>query len=615
MQKSEINPIISLKNISRSFANGEEVLVVLKDISLDIYAGEFVSIVGTSGSGKSTLMNIIGCLDKSSSGEYTILNQEISTLNSDDLALLRRDAFGFVFQTYNLIGSLTAIENVEIPSIYAGVDKDSRTQKAKALLTSLGLENRLYHYPSQLSGGQQQRVSIARAIMNGGSIILADEPTGALDTKNGAEVMELFHQLSNEGHTIILITHDKEVASQANRVVELSDGKIISTSTNVDKKLLSEVKSQITKRKPSLFFSLREATISAFSSLKNSIFRTILTLLGIVIGVGSVISMLAIGDGAKEEVLQKFSTMGTNILIIRPGMANSRGFSNIVTLIPQDVQAIQELKNISSAIPETKRTVTLRYQNADKQTSMNATSADFLSVKNWKLSSGTFFTKEDDERYAKVAIIGQSVVKDLFGDKEPLGEYVMIDKIMFQIIGILSQKGASMNGEDEDDVIIVPFSTGSSFLLGERHLRNITVAITDTTKIEETQEEITQLLTQRHGGVEDVRVRNMASLIEDAKATQNTLTTLLGSIAAISLLVGGIGVMNIMLVSVTERTREIGIRMAVGASRGNILQQFLIEAITISALGGLIGVILGLGVTLLVESFGVNVSYSLFPVL
>ncbi len=612
MDIKAIKPIIELQNITKVFKNGDMDIEVLRGISLDIYQGEFVAIIGSSGSGKSTLMNIIGCLDKPTNGTYKFMGKDVSSLSKDELATLRREAFGFVFQSYNLIHSLTACENVEVPAVYAGISSDERREKSTAILKSLGLEHRLEYRPSQLSGGQQQRVSIARALMNGGQIILADEPTGALDSKSGEEVMKLLMELSKQGHTVILITHDKEVASHANRIIEIKDGDILKNPQPIVNKHLKVIEPINTRS--SLKDEIFESMYGAFKSLKMNIFRTILTLLGIVIGVASVIVMLAIGDGAKNEVLERISAMGTNILVIRPGMPNSRGFVNIATLVPEDVEAINELDNIISAVPESKHSLTVKYGYNDQNTAINTTTYTYPEVRNWGVAKGAFFTKDDEKGYVKVAVIGQTVATALFGDKDPIGEFIVIKNVLFQVIGVMATKGASANGEDEDDIVFVPFSTGSLYLTGQKFLRNVTVAVDDTSYIDTTEKEIHSLLLQRHGGIEDFRIRNMASLIDDATQTQNTMTILLGSIAAISLLVGGIGVMNIMLVSVTERTKEIGIRMATGARTRNILQQFLIEAIVVSAIGGLIGVLIGLVITFVVGYFDTAVYYSLFPI-
>ncbi|MDR1007204.1 MAG: MacB family efflux pump subunit [Campylobacteraceae bacterium] len=618
--------LIELSHIYRHFGNDENRVTILDDVNLTIDEGEFVAIIGASGSGKTTLMNIIGCLDKPTSGVYKFNGKNISDFRKDELSKLRRESFGFVFQNYHLIHSLTAIANVEVPSVYAFTPKDERKKRAASVLNSLGLGDRLNFYPSQLSGGQQQRVSIARALMNGGKIILADEPTGALDSKSGEDVMKLLLKLSDMGHTVVLITHDAKVAANAHRIIEIKDGKILSNPTskcmkdsNSDK---NTIQKQSFRQKKSakmpfniFMYEITEAIRMAISSLRTNIFRTVLTLLGIVIGVASVIAMLNIGDGAKKDVLNSISSMGTNMIMVFPGMPNSRhGGASIETLVLSDADAINSLPNIIAAMPEARRSVTLRFNNNDRSTTLNANSWAYLQVREWSIARGVFFTKEDEQNYAKVVVLGDSVAKELFAEADPIGKYVLVNNIMFQVIGVMSKRGASAMGDDEDDVIFTPYSTGNLHIIGQKYLRNIRIGVEDTNKIAQTEENIKQLLIERHG-MEDFRVLNMTSLIENMEQTQNTFTILLGSIAAISLLVGGIGVMNIMLVSVTERTKEIGIRVATGARSRNIMQQFLIEALIVSAFGGFLGMLLGLCASFVINYFGMSVEYNVLPVI
>jgi macrolide transport system ATP-binding/permease protein len=609
-------PLIELNGVTKTYRNGDLAVEVLHGIDLAIHAGEFVALIGASGSGKSTLMNILGCLDRPSSGDYRFRGQSVARLDRDALARLRREAFGFVFQSYNLIGSTSATENVEVPAIYAGVPASERRARARKLLTMLGLGERLDHRPNQLSGGQQQRVSIARALMNGGEIILADEPTGALDSQSGAEVMALLKQLSAEGRTVIVITHAREVAEHADRVIEIRDGRIVADpGTRALPRAAAAMSSPATER-GTLARGLLEAIKAAGRALRANVFRTALTLLGIVIGVGSVIAMLAVGDGAKQTVVDRISGMGTNLMLVRPVAANRRGMGgSIATMTPQDADAIAALPNVLAAVPELGGNVTLRFGNTDYQTQATATSAAFPLARNWPVSRGLFFSRADVESYAPVAVLGETVVKSLFADgTDPVGKHVVVNNVLFQVVGVMGARGASPMGQDQDDVVYVPYTTGSLRLFGQRFLRNITVAADDVSLIDETQQAVSDLLEQRHGAV-DFQIRNMASLLETATETQDTLTVLLGSIAAISLLVGGIGVMNIMLVNVTERTREIGVRMATGARMRDILQQFLSEALAVSALGGLIGVVAGLGTAALAGALGTPVKFAVFPVL
>jgi len=606
-------PLIELRGITRSFGEGELAVPVLKGIDLKIYPGEFVAIMGPSGSGKSTLMNILGCLDQPTSGEYWYDGRDVSALSRDDLALLRREAFGFVFQSYNLLPGMTARENVEIPAIYAGRAPVQRRKRAEKLLTELGLGERLTHRPGQLSGGQQQRVSIARALMNGGQVIFADEPTGALDSKSSKEVIRLLTELSGKGHTVILITHDQDVADVARRQIHIADGEVVRYTGRDDS--ATDSSSAIEASRHGVVLSdWQEALKSAVRSLRSNLFRTALTLLGIVIGVASVITMLAIGEGARKDVVDRISTMGSDLLLIRPGGPDQRGGRwSVTTLTPEDYRAINEVEGVLAAIPELTGSQTLRYFNLDHRAEINATSYQFPVARQWPVIEGTFFSEQDELNYAAVAVLGKTTADTLFPGESPLGKHLMVNNVLFQVIGVMGEKGASPMGQDQDDVVLVPYTTGSLRIFGQTHLRNITVAVADLDRMSEIEAIIHETLLARHGGIEDFTIRNMASLIDTISETQNTLTWLLGSIAAISLLVGGIGVMNIMLVSVTERTREIGIRMATGARAWNILQQFLTEAWLVSAIGGLIGVALGITATQLIGSFGTPVHMTVLP--
>jgi len=614
-------PLIELVDVTKTYRSGELDVEVLHGVSLKIYPGEFLAIMGASGSGKTTLMNILGCLDRPTTGTYRFMGKDVSGFERDELARLRREAFGFVFQSYNLIGTASALENVEVPAVYSGMTPHDRHTRATELLGSLGLGERLAHRPSQLSGGQQQRVSIARALMNGGRIVLADEPTGALDVKSGTEVMALLRDLSQRGHTVILITHAADIAAQAHRMIEISDGRIVSdagstASAPATAQILPASVQTQSEGGASFLGGAFEAAKTAVRALRSNLFRTVLTLLGIVIGVGSVIAMLAIGDGAKQIVLDRISAMGTNLLLIRPDQPNRRGVGGAVaSLVPEDAEMIAALPNVLAAVPELGGSVTARVGNSDYQTQATGTAATFPIARNWPVAKGVFFSNEDVKSYTTVAVLGQTVVDKLFAeDVDPLGQYVVLNNVLFQVIGVMAARGASPQGQDQDDVVMVPLTTGGLRLFGQRFLRNVTVAVDDVTRIDETQASVAALLQSRHQTA-DFQIRNMSSILETATETQNTLTVLLGSVAAISLLVGGIGVMNIMLVSVTERTREIGIRMATGARMRNILQQFMTEALVVSLLGGVIGVLLGLGAAATLAWFGTPVKYSLSPVL
>jgi len=607
--------LIEMRDLTKTYESGGLAVEVLHGISLAIHEGEFVALMGQSGSGKTTLMNILGCLDRPSTGKYFFGGREISELDSDSLAELRSTAFGFIFQRYNLIATETATENVEIPAVYAGVPQAERLARARKLLVQLGLGDRLDYRPTQLSGGQQQRVSIARALMNGGRVILADEPTGALDSKSGAEVMAQLHALHGQGHTIIVITHEPEIAAQAERLIQIKDGLIVSDSGPKLREQVATPASPFPKNGERFLPEIMEAMKMALRSLRTNLFRTVLTLLGIIIGVGSVVAMIALGDGSKQSVLSRIQAMGTDLLVVRPGAKNIRLREEIASLVAADSDALTDLPNVRHSVPEFTRAVTARFGDNDYVTNGNATTANYAQARNWPLARGSFFSEADVERFAPVAVLGQTVASNLFAsDEDPIGRYVLINNVPFQIIGVLAPKGATSFGMDMDDVIFVPLSTGRMRLFGKNYVRAVTVQVADVSKIDDTQAAIEALLLQRHRK-EDFQVRNMASVLETATETQNTLTILLGSIAAISLLVGGIGVMNIMLVSVTERVREIGVRMATGARMMHIMLQFITEALVVCSIGGAAGVAGGLAVAWIAQRLGSPVVYSVWPVL
>jgi macrolide transport system ATP-binding/permease protein len=610
-------PLLKLDQVLRHYQSGETVVRALDGISLSIWPGEFVAIMGQSGSGKSTLMNIIGCLDRVTGGTYHIRGQDVSGFDADALAALRRETFGFVFQRYNLLGTASAEENVEIPAIYAGLDRHERRTRAQELLKRLGLEDRGDHRPAQLSGGQQQRVAIARSLVNNPPVILADEPTGALDSQSGKEVMDLLKSLHAEGRTVILITHDEKVAQNANRIIRFRDGKIQDDSdpdsTNVIHRDAPEAES--VHGTGGIIPEISEASKTALRALRVNFFRTALTLLGIIIGVAAVVTMLAIGNGSKAKILDQISAMGTNLLSVRPGAAGVRSSGDNATLLKSDALALVGMDNVAAVVPERSGRKTLRVGNTDYAVSIQGVGAAFPMVRDWGVARGTFFTGRDEASSAPVIVLGHTAYKTLFpfGD-DPIRTYVLVGNIPFEIIGVMAEKGAAPWGGDQDDTAFVPYTTALVRLFGQNYLNSITVRVSDLAKMSETEAAITETLRNRHG-TENFNVRNTASLLEMVTATQNTLTVLLGTVAAISLLVGGIGVMNIMLVSVTERTREIGIRMATGARQRDIMLQFNTEAAVVCIIGGILGVLCGFLAGWVLTLFGVSIVYSVMPAL
>jgi macrolide transport system ATP-binding/permease protein len=607
--------LIELNNVTRYYGSGDTEVRALDGVSLTIQSGEFVAIVGQSGSGKSTLMNILGCLDRPTDGSYTIRGQSISDLDPDELASLRRRTFGFIFQRYNLLASVSASENVEIPAVYAGLNLAERREKAADLLEKLGLGERIHHKPGQLSGGQQQRVAVARALVNDAEVVLADEPTGALDSGSSNELLNLLEAMHAEGRTIILITHDAKVAARAKRVIEIRDGKIVSDTGREDLGQQDAPVYRQERKGPSPVVQVIESVKMAFRSLRANLFRTALTLLGVVIGVSAVVAMLAIGEGSRSEVMARFESMGPNLLFVRPGAPGTRVRGGaLATLTLEDAKALAELDNIIAAVPSRSGNATLRVGSNDYSSSIEGVSEAWPDAQNRDMKYGTFFTAEDVSNRIGVVVLGTTTAGNLFDNVEgAIGQYVFLGGAPFEVAGVLEEKGATSWGQDQDDIALVPITTGMMRIFGQSYLSSITVAVDDTKQITETEAEAHALLLARHGGTEDFQIRNTASILASVEETQNSFSILLGSVAAISLLVGGIGVMNIMLVSVSERTREIGVRMATGARRSDIMTQFVVEALVVGGLGGLAGVLIGLGVCFILAQSGMTVAVTALP--
>jgi len=611
-------PLLKLSALGRSFITGEQETAVLKGVDLTIMAGEMVAIVGASGSGKSTLMNILGCLDRPSEGSYKVGGRETSQLSDNELARLRRDYFGFIFQRYHLLPHLTAAQNAEIPAIYAGAKKHDRQERARTLLARLGLADRCDHRPNQLSGGQQQRVSIARALMNGGDVILADEPTGALDSKSGKEMMAVLHELHATGHTIILVTHDLQVANNAERIIEISDGTIIRDQPNPDRqasatqrlpaKVAVEGSTNFLKANWGRFAEAFKMALIAMTSHR---MRTLLTMLGIVIGITSVVSVVALGQGAQQKVIKDISSMGTNVIDVNPGKDwGDEDAASIQTLVPSDLEALKAQVYVDSASPATGGGQLLRYRNVTANASVNGVGEQYFRVKGYELAKGMAFTAGDVKQQAQVAVIDQNTNKKFFAKEDPLGKIIFIGSLPCRVIGVTREKEGPM-GNSSNLEAWIPSSAAMNRLLGQQYFSSITVRVKEGISNQIAEQSIIKLLKQRHGR-KDFYTNSSDSIMKTINKTTTTLKLMISAIAVISLVVGGIGVMNIMLVSVTERTHEIGIRMAVGARQEDIMQQFLIESVLVCLLGGMIGIILSYGVgmvfSLLVTSFAMKFS-------
>lgn len=577
--------MLKLENINKNFNLGKNKVQVLNDINLEIKKGEFVAIIGQSGSGKSTLMNIIGCLDTQSSGKYYIDDKDISKFSSDEKASLRRKKFGFVFQRYNLISNLTALENVCLPGIYEGLD--DRKTKGLNLLDKLDIKEKAYSRPNQLSGGQQQRVSIARALINGGEVILADEPTGALDSKSGIMVMEILSNLHKNGHTIILVTHDKNVANYANRIIEIKDGKIINDETKKNEKFTIQNLDK-NKNKSSFGYKFLEALKMAISSIFSHKLRSFLTMLGIIIGIASVICVVALGEGSQEKILSSIRAIGTNTINIYPGKNFGDLRAGKVKSLSVDDSRILGMQNyLDYSTPNTSTSGVITYKNLSLNANLRGGGVNSLAVNGIEIQTGRSFEVSDIANSNSVVIIDQNTKNSFFKDEDPLGKNIFFNQKPLKIIGIAKEDENAFGGSDNLR-LYAPFSTVINKITGDRHIHSITVKVKDNINAQLAEESIVSILTQKHGK-KDFFTRNSDTIKKTVESTMATMRLLISSIALISLIVGGIGVMNIMLVSVSERTKEIGIRMAIGAKESDILIQFLIEAVILCIIGGIIG--------------------------
>lgn len=583
--------MIKLENVSKTFQFGENEICALKNINLTIQKGEFVAIMGQSGSGKSTLMNILGALDTPSSGSYFIDGREISRFDLDELAMLRSKKFGFVFQRYNLISTLNSMQNVALSAVYAGVEKSVREAKANEILSDLGLGDKTQNLPNKLSGGQQQRVSIARALINGGEIILADEPTGALDSKSGIKVMEIIKNLHEKGHTIILVTHDSNIAEWANRVIEIKDGEILTDTKKSELKFELKEQNLPQKREFSANFDrFKESFKMSISSIFAHKLRSILTMLGIIIGVMSVICVIALGKGSQEQIMSSIKRIGTNTIEIFPGSGfGDMRSGRIKTLTRDDASYLAKQNFLDYSTPNTNTSGVITYANKNINGSLRGGGKDSLAVNGITLQSGRTFSADDIENSRAVVIIDQNAKNELFADENPIGKTIFFNRRPLSIIGVAAPNDAF--GISENVRIYAPYTSVINNITGDRYIHSITVKVKDDIDTQVAEERVKSALSQKHGK-SDFFTFNSDTIKQTIESTTQTMQLLIASIAAISLIVGGIGVMNIMLVSVTERTKEIGIRMAIGARKSDIMQQFLIEAVLLCVLSGVIGVIL-----------------------
>jgi macrolide transport system ATP-binding/permease protein len=665
-----MDQVIQAINLSKTYHIEEIEVRALQQVTFEIERGEFVAVMGASGSGKSTLMNLLGCLDRPTSGHYLLEGIDAALLDEQELATIRSQRIGFIFQNFNLLARTTTLENIELPLFYSGWPPDGEA-RAQTLVDMLGLTGRERNHPSQLSGGQQQRAAIARALINQPSILLADEPTGNLDSRNSAEILEIIKRLNRErGLTVIIVTHDPDVAAYADRIITFRDGVIISDRRTRSATDSSAVQDQepyakaaeattpaaaaTTARAEDAWMFGAMALSAAARTLQRNKLRAVLTMLGIFIGVAAVIAMVAVGNGARYSVQQQIQSLGTNLLVILPGATTSNGvragFGTTSTLTVADAEAMgKDVDQVAEVTYTDRQIAQVVYSNRNWSTNITGTTPAFLAIRNWPVESGRPFTDEETKAAAPVCLLGQTVANNLFAEGEnPLGTTIRVKNFPLKVVGVLAAKGQSTYGQDQDDVVLTPFYTAERKVLGTSQVtavvsattgngssnpvlnpyagvpttnavyatatslftpfgntpqltgvvNNIYVQAASAAAVDQVQSAVQNLLHRRHriqqNQPDDFTVRSLNEIAEASEGASRVMTLLLAAVASISLLVGGIGIMNIMLVSVTERTREIGIRMAIGARRIHILLQFLVESSLLSILGGTAGVLFGI---------------------
>lgn len=603
-------PLMQVKGLIKEFIAGEQTIRVLHDIDLSISQGEMVAIIGQSGSGKSTLMNILGCLDQATAGDYQVYGKSVSKLEADELAKLRREHFGFIFQRYHLLGDINARDNVAVPAVYAGMNGHTRSERAVKLLSDLGLADKTTNRPNQLSGGQQQRVSIARALMNGGDIILADEPTGALDSKSGEDVMQILYELKAKGHTIIMVTHDPKLAAQAERVIELKDGHIIANyKTEHYQQIPIQPEPILELNRKGTFSGFIDRLFEAFKmsllAMRAHKMRTLLTMLGIIIGIAAVVSIVGLGQGSQQQILANISSLGTNTITVNDGYprGDPRRRYNDDNLTPEDADAVSNQPYVTNVSPQVNANSSVRYRSVEENSIINGVGEYYLEVTGETLALGQGFDSQSINLRSQDIILDDNAKNTFFADIDnPIGEVILIGSVPGRVIGVLEENDGGFGPDISTPTIYIPYTTVMSRITGSAHIDSFVALLDDSISSSVAESAISDIIEGRHGK-DDFELRNSDSIRQTIESTTGTMTLLISSVAVISLIVGGIGVMNIMLVSVTERTNEIGVRMAVGARQSDIMQQFLIEAVLVCILGGLLGIGLAFAIGELINNF------------
>ncbi|MBU2573243.1 MAG: ABC transporter permease [Elusimicrobia bacterium] len=598
--------LIDIRKVSKTYFSGSFKVEALKEVSFKVNAGELISLVGPSGSGKSTLLHIIGFLDRPDAGEYYFAGHPTASLAEGQLAAIRSRMVGFIFQMFHLLKRTSAKDNVMLPMVYSGLGADPK--KALDCLALVGLSDRVKHKSNELSGGQCQRVAIARALVNDPLIVLADEPTGNLDAKSREEVIQAIKDLNDRGLTVVIVTHDEEVSAQTRRVVRMKDGGIVSDEIRSPASgAIAAPKARSTTLPKARFgFSpseIAEQFKAAFKAIWSHKMRSALTILGIFIGVGAIISLMTISEGFMKSLLSGATEDDAKKVWVSP--RHERGKPRR-PLSYGDLEAIRSGAPLAEKItPIVSGSVKASAGNIHVDARVQSREGFTLEAQRAKKNifenrelKGRFFTPADNLSRARVVVINQTLATKLFGAESAVNNEMRLKNITFTIVGVAEDNQAEQIFGGQPTAYI-PLNTASKRVFGQNRLNYVEVMAPTPYDAAEVRKQIILALRKSRGlrddKEDDFDVRTFEAQIQLFKENMGKVSLVVYAIAGISLLVGGIGIMNIMLVSVTERTREIGLRKALGAKNSDILSQFLIEAVTLCLIGGGLGIALGLG--------------------
>lgn len=590
-------------------------LPILSEINFAVGRGEFVAIQGPSGSGKSTLLALLAGFLQVQQGVIDLDGHRFSCLNDEEMSYFRNQKIGFIFQQFHLLPKLTVLENILLPSQYSPSSNDEEAhKKALALAEYLGLQHRLEHHPNQLSGGQQQRVAIARALLHDPDVILADEPTGNLDSKSAQNIMELLLELNKKGKTILIITHSDEIAQQCGRIIHLRDGKIINAqpvknpvSESPDKNSQSRVQQTPAIDKQLSWKSVREA----WKDILSNKVRSFLTMIGIIVGVASILSMITLGRFIKEKVLESYAEMGINTVLfigypnwnVKATEASGvmfKTFSWETDILPLP-QIFLDIKRMTPILYGSRSTLSFAGKTIESEGRPVGVNENAFVITGRKLSQGKNFSPFHIEEKNAVCIVGAEVAEKLFARVPPLNQILNVQgnqsNFGCKIIGVLEAISSNKGWSNPNLEVYLPYTLYQSLAENpyEAQIDRVLLQLHEGADIPEVGKSIQGYFTARYGKTGRFRVNNDSILIAQLQKFLSLFTIALGAIAMICLLVGGVGITNMMLASIAERFREIGLRKALGATHRRIRHHILMESILLCSLAGLIGMAAGFG--------------------